>query len=75
MESGALQTPDLVHVPAIQNRIAYLQHRAVGAGFLQQIAIGANVDRGIRHHALPQRVNGRIGDLGKELLEVAKQGR
>ncbi len=73
MKSRFVQAADLVHIPAIQNRIADFQDRAVFPGFLQKVAVRTDVDSGIGHDALPKGIDWRIRHLGKELLEVPEQ--
>ena len=50
-----------------------LQHRAVGAFFLQEVAVRTDIDSRIGHDFFPQGIDGRVGDLGKELLEIVEQ--
>ena len=67
------QCPDLIHVAAVQDRISHLQKGAVAVGFFQQVALRAQIDRRIGDDLLPQRIDRRIGDLGKLLFEIMKQ--
>ena len=47
-----------------------LEHPAVGGLLHQEIAVVADIDRGVRDQLLPEGVDGRIGDLGKELTQA-----
>ena len=49
------------------------QHAAVFGVLLQQIAVFAHIDGGGGHDLFAQRVDGRVGDLGEHLPEIAKQ--
>ena len=73
MEAGFVQVPDLEEVYACQDRVVDFQNRAVSALFLQEIAVRADVYGSIGHYFLPEGVNGRVSNLGKELLEVVEQ--
>ena len=72
-EAGLVQISDLEEVDAGQDRVVDFQDRTVGALLLKEIAVRADVYRGIGHYFLPEGVNGRVGNLGKELLEIVEQ--
>ena len=74
LEAGVVHMPDFQQLHGGENRVFDLQHLAVFRQFLQQIAIGTHKNRGVRHDLLPDGVNGRVGHLGKQLLEVVEQG-
>ena len=73
-EAGAVHGTNLHQLHRGDDRIADLQNPAVFRLFLQQIAVRADVDRGVGDDLLPKRVDGRIGHLGKELLEIVEKG-
>ncbi len=73
MEAGLIQSLDLHDVDAGENRVIHLQYATVLRLFIQKIAVGADVDRCIRHDLLTERVNGRIRNLCEQLLEVIEQ--
>ena len=50
-----------------------MQHPAVFRLFFQKVAVGANVNGGIGDDFLPHGIDGRVGDLGKQLLEIVKE--
>ena len=54
----------------VEDRLVEVQSVAVGGFALEQVALGAN--EGLQRHddLFAQRVDGRVGDLGEELLEV-----
>ena len=64
---------DLQHIRIRQNRILDLQHLAVFRFLLDQIAVFPHIDRCSGNDLLTDRIDGRIGHLGKELLKVIKQ--
>ena len=72
-EAGAVHGPDLHQLHGGEDGIADLQHPAVFRLLLEQVAVGADVHRGIGDDLLPQCIDGRIGHLGKELLEIVEQ--
>ena len=47
--------------------------RQFGRTLPQQVAAGTHIDRGVGDDFLTDGVNGRVGNLGKELLEVVEQ--
>ena len=56
-----------------QDRVRQLQRVAVLRRLVQDVALGADV-AGQRHDQLfADRIDGRVGDLGEELLEVVEQ--
>ena len=65
---------DLQKIQVRQDGIVDLQHMAVLRLLLQEIAILSQIYAAAGNDLLPLRVNGRIGDLGEELLEEIKQG-
>ena len=73
VEAGLVQIPDLEKIDTCENRVVDFQDRAVGALLLKKIAVRADVYGGIRHYFLPEGVNGRVSNLGKELLEIVEQ--
>ena len=72
-EAGAVHGPNLHQLHGGENGIANLQHPAVFRLLLEQVAVRADVHRGIGDDLLPQRIDGRIGHLGEELLEIVEQ--
>ena len=64
---------DLQHIRIRQDRILDLQHLAVLRFLFDQIAVFPHIDRRPCDDLLTDRIDGRIGHLGKELLKVIKQ--
>ena len=50
-----------------------LKDGTVAAFFLQKITVRANIDGRVGHDLFPQGVDGRIGHLSKQLLEIVEQ--
>ena len=73
LKPRAVQRAELDHVRAVQHRLLHLQHPAVAAILLQEISVGAQIDRRVRDDLLPERVDGRVRHLGEQLLEVVEQ--
>ena len=73
LEAGLIQMPDLQKIHPGQDGMIDLQHGAVAAFFLQKITVRADIDGRVGHDLFPQGVDGRIGHLGKQLLEIVEQ--
>ena len=73
-EARAVHIPDLHQLQGGEDWLANFQHPAVFRLLSQKIPVGADVDRGIRDDLLPHGIDGRVGDLGKKLLKIVKQG-
>ena len=73
-EAGALHGANLHQLHGGDDGVVDLQHPAVFRLFLQEVAVRADVHRGVGDDFLPQGVDGRVGDLGEELLEIVKEG-
>ena len=73
-EPRALHGLDLHQLHRGDDGILDLQHPAVFRLFLKEVAVGADIHGGIRDNFLPQGIDGRVGHLGKELLEVVEKG-
>ena len=73
LETGLLHVANLHQLHRGQNRIADLEHPAVLRFFNEQVAVRADIHGGIGDNLLTQRVNRRVGDLGKQLLEIVEQ--
>ena len=56
-----------------QNWMRQLERVAILGRLVQNVALRADVADQRHHHLFANRVNGRIGDLREELLEVIKQ--
>ena len=75
---GQLHIGDAIHQDAA-GVFMLLNHRDGVAPVVELICCGktggagAHKDRGICHNLLPDRVNGRVGYLGKKLLEIVEQ--
>ena len=65
---------DFQHIRVGKDGIVDFQYLAVLSLFLQKISLLPHIHRGAGDNFLPDGVNGRIGYLGKELLEIVKQG-
>ena len=74
MEAGAVHVTNFHQVHGGQDGVVNLQDGAVLRLLLQQVAAGADVDRGIGDDLLADGVHGRVRHLGEELLEVVEQG-
>ena len=72
-ESFSVQGPDLDQIHACQDRIVDLQYPAVICFRFQKIAVRADVDCGIHDHLLTQRIDRRVRNLRKQLLEITVQ--
>ena len=75
LEARHVHVLDLEQVGGGQNGVVDFQHLAVFRLVLQQVAVGAHIDAGGGDHFFADRVNGRVGHLGKPLLEVVEQRR
>ena len=60
--------------PPVRMGFLISRTRQFSGGVLQKIPVRADVDGGVGDDLLPQGVDGRVGHLGKELLEIAEQG-
>ena len=74
MEAGPVHVADLHQIHGGEDGVVDLEDCAVLRSFLQQIAAGAHIHRGVGDDLLADGVHGRVGHLGEELLEVAEQG-
>ena len=72
-EAVLLHVLDLQKIRVGQDRIVDLQHIAVLRHFLQHVSLPSHIDGGRGHDLLPYGVNGRVGHLGKQLLEIMEQ--
>ena len=72
-ESVPVKILDLQHICIGKDRILDLQHLAVLRFLFDQIAVFPHIDRRPCDNLLTDRIDGRIGHLGKELLKVIKQ--
>ena len=75
LKSRPVQGLDLHHVHAGEDGIFHLQHRTVAAFLLQQVSIRSDVHRGVCDDLLPERVDRRVGYLGKELFKIVGERR
>ena len=67
-----LDVAHLGHVGKVQHRLAHLQaHRRVHLVDVQQVGLGSNKGHQRHHDRFADRVDRRVGHLGKQLLEVA----
>ena len=73
MEALAVKRGDALELVLGENGIIQTQELAVLAGVFEHVAVVAQVEHGRRHEALAQRVDGRVGDLRKELVEVVEE--
>lgn len=74
MVAGPVHVADLHQIHGGEDGVVDLEDCAVLRSFLQQIAAGAHIHRGVGDDLLADGVHGRVGHLGEELLEVAEQG-
>ena len=65
---------DLQKIRAGENGIVHLENLAVLRLFLQNISVLPHKHSGAGDNGLPDRVNRRIGYLGKQLLKIVEQG-
>ena len=72
-EAGIVHVFDFQQLNRGEDGVFDLQDFAIFRQLFQQVAVGAHKDRGVRHDLLPDRVNGRVGHLGKKLLEIVEQ--
>ena len=73
-EAGLIHGLDLHQVGGGEDGVADLQHPAVLRPLLEQVSVVPHVDGGVGDNLLPDGVDGRVGHLGEELLEVVEQG-
>ena len=73
-EAGPVHVLDFQQIHIGEDGVVDLQDVAVLGPVLQQIAVGAHINRGIGDGFLPDGVDGRVGHLGKHLLEIVKEG-
>ena len=73
VETRLLHMPDLHQVRRGEDRVVDLEHLAVLRLFLEEVAVVADIDGGVCDYLLADGVDGRIGDLCKELFEVVEQ--
>ena len=74
LEARLFHVLDLKQVCFREDGVLHLEDLAVLRRFLQDIALLAHIHGGGGHDFLPDCINGRIGNLGKQLLKVIKQG-
>ena len=66
-----LNVAQLLHVCHVQNRLRDLEsHRRVDLIDVQQIGLGSNEGHQRHHDRFANRVDGRVGHLRKQLLEI-----
>ena len=75
VERGMAHTANALELLGRQYRRIQLDHHAVFGAGGEQVAVIADVDRLIRLHFFTDGVDGRVGHLGKALLEIGKQRR
>ena len=69
-----LNVAQLGHVGEVQHRLAHLQaHRGVHLIDIKQVGLGTNKGHQRHHDRFADRVDGRVGHLRKQLLEVVVQ--
>ena len=74
LEAGFFHAPDLHQVGGGEDGVVDLEDPAVLRPLLQQVAVVPQIDGGVGDDLLPDGVDGRVGDLGEELLEVVEEG-
>ena len=74
-KSRTVQVLELEHINAGQNRIVYLKDGTVRAFRLKHISVRTDVHGGVGNDFFTERVNRRICNLCKKLLEVIEKGR
>ncbi len=72
-ESFPVHVPYLLEPLEIQDWALQADHAAVLAAVPQEVAVGAQVHVGRRDDLLAHRIDGRIGDLGEQLLEIVEK--
>ena len=75
LETGNVHGLDFQQVRLREDGVVDFQNLAVFRVLLQQIALRAHVYGGGGDDFLPQRVDGRVRDLGEHLLEILEQRR
>ena len=73
LEAQHLHGLDLQKVGLGEDGVVDFQDLAVVGVLLQQVALRAHVHRGGGDYLFPQRVDGRVGDLGEHLFEIVEQ--
>ena len=72
-QPGHIQGLDFHQLHSCENGAVQLQNPAVFRPLLKQVAVGAHINGGVHYGLFPDRVDGRIGHLGKHLLKVVEE--
>ena len=72
-EPLAVHVLDFQDVDTGEDRVLDFQNVTVFGSFPEQVSIRSDIDMGIRDDLLPERVDRRVGDLGKLLFEVIEE--
>ena len=73
MEALAIERRDALELVLGEDGVVQAEELAVLAGVLEHVAVVAQVEHGRSHEALAQRIDGRVGDLREELVEVVEE--
>ncbi len=73
-QADAVERADAGKLVRVEDRRREAQQAAVAAAVLEDVAVRAERELGRRLEALAQGVDGRVGDLGEALVEVAVEG-
>ncbi len=73
LEVAALHGPQTLHVLVRENGVRQLELPAMLGRFVQQVPLLAGEGQQRHHQPFPQGVDGRVGHLGEQLLEVVEQ--
>ena len=73
LKAHAVNRTNAVELLLAQQRALQAHQLAGRAGVFEQVAVVAQIERGRSHHVLAQSVDGRVRDLGEQLIEVVKE--
>ena len=75
LEHRGIDAAHLLELVVAQDGLGHHELVRVLGGLVEQVALGAHRGLKAHHELLADRVDGRVGDLGEELLEVVEQRR
>ena len=73
LKAHAVDGTDTLELLLVEQRALQAHQLAGRAGVLEQVAVVAQVERGRGDHVLAQGIDGRVRDLGEQLIEVVKE--
>ena len=73
LKAHAVDSADTLELLLIEQRALQANQLAGRTGVLEQVAVVAQVERGRGDHMLAKGIDGRVRDLGEQLIEVVKE--